>query len=148
MRRGSTLSASGWRQSKCEIDHTRRVADVLPFRCCRRNFISFAVVAGAYRATVRTVREASDGQYQGSSQSSAETRLVAAQRRAQIFGLDGLRNERNQPDLADPDMTNWAKCLRAEAEAGGFALLDPSKISIEESVDHVCERLRIGRSRG
>ena len=35
--------------------------------------------------------------------------------------------------------------LRAEAEAGGFELLDTSKISIEDSVDHVCERLGIGR---
>ena len=30
---GVTLSASGWRQNKCEIVHIRRVADVLPLRC-------------------------------------------------------------------------------------------------------------------
>lgn len=67
MGQGATLSASGWRQNKCEIVHIGRVADVLPFRCFRRNFISFATVAGAYRATVRTVREALNGQYQSSS---------------------------------------------------------------------------------
>jgi hypothetical protein len=59
-----------------------------------------------------------------------------------------LRNERNQPDLANPDMMNWAKFLRGEAEAGGFELLDTSKISIEDSVEYVCGRLGIGRSGG
>ena len=59
-----------------------------------------------------------------------------------------LCNERNQPDLANPDMMNWAKFLRGEAEAGGFELLDTSKISIEDSVEYVCERLGIGRSGG
>ena len=52
-----------------------------------------------------------------------------------------LCNERNQPHLANPDMMNWAKFLRAEAEAGGFELLDTSKISIEESVEYICELL-------
>jgi hypothetical protein len=52
-----------------------------------------------------------------------------------------LCNERNQPDLANAEMMNWAKFLRREAEAGGFELLDTSKISIEESVDYICERL-------
>lgn len=56
-----------------------------------------------------------------------------------------LRNERNQPDLANPDMMNWAKFLRGEAEAGGFELLDTSTISIEDSVEYVCELLGIGR---
>ncbi|MCP3381821.1 AAA family ATPase [Bradyrhizobium sp. CCGUVB4N] len=59
-----------------------------------------------------------------------------------------LCNERNQPDLANPDMMNWAKFLRAEAEAGGFELLDTSKISIEDSVKYVCERLGIEPSGG
>ncbi|MGV7214757.1 hypothetical protein [Bradyrhizobium sp. UFLA05-112] len=52
-----------------------------------------------------------------------------------------LCSERNQPDLANAEMMNWAKFLRREAEAGGFELLDTSKISIEESVSYVCERL-------
>ena len=56
-----------------------------------------------------------------------------------------LINERNQPDLANPDMMNRAKFLRAEAEAGGFELLDTSKISIDDGVDYVCECLGIGR---
>ncbi|MCG2629173.1 ATP-binding protein [Bradyrhizobium sp. WYCCWR 13023] len=59
-----------------------------------------------------------------------------------------LVNERNQPDLANPDMMNWARFLRGEAEAGGFEVLDTSKISIEDSVEYVCERLGIGRSGG
>ena len=59
-----------------------------------------------------------------------------------------LCNERNQPHLANPEMMNWAKFLRCEAEAGGFELLDTSKISIEESVEHICERLGIGQSGG
>ncbi|WP_407113586.1 AAA family ATPase [Bradyrhizobium sp. LMG 9283] len=59
-----------------------------------------------------------------------------------------LCNERNQPDLATPDMMNWARFLQGEAEAGGFELLDTSKISIEESVEYVCRCLGIGRSGG
>jgi hypothetical protein len=59
-----------------------------------------------------------------------------------------LCNERNQPALANAEMMNWAIFLRGEAEACGFELLDTSKISIEESVDHVCERLGTGRSGG
>ena len=57
-----------------------------------------------------------------------------------------LCNERNQPDLANPDMMNWAQFLRDEAERDGFELLDTSKISIDDSVEYVCERLGIGRS--
>ncbi|UPJ63031.1 ATP-binding protein [Bradyrhizobium sp. 191] len=57
-----------------------------------------------------------------------------------------LFNERNQPDLANPDMMNWARFLRGEAEAGGFEVLDTSKISIADSVEYVCERLGIWRS--
>ncbi|MBR0946859.1 hypothetical protein JQ563_38330 [Bradyrhizobium liaoningense] len=59
-----------------------------------------------------------------------------------------LQKDRNQPDLATPDMMNWAKFLQGEAEAGGFELLDTSKISIEDSVQYVCDRLGIGRSGG
>ena len=57
-----------------------------------------------------------------------------------------LCNERKQPELANAEMMNWAKFLRDEAETDGFDLLDTSKISIEESVEYVCERLRTGRS--
>jgi hypothetical protein len=59
-----------------------------------------------------------------------------------------LCNERNQPDLANLDMMNWAKFLRGEAEAGGFELLDTSKISIDESVEYVRERLGTWRPGG
>jgi hypothetical protein len=52
-----------------------------------------------------------------------------------------LCNERNQPDLASAEMMNWAKFLRLEADASGADLLDTSKLSIEESVGYVCERL-------
>jgi hypothetical protein len=54
-----------------------------------------------------------------------------------------LHNERNQPHLANPDMMHWARFLRAEAEAGGCEVLDTSKMSIDESVEYVCERLGI-----
>lgn len=53
-----------------------------------------------------------------------------------------LSNERKQPELANTDMMMWAEFLRREADAGGFEVLDTSKISIEESVDRVCELLR------
>jgi hypothetical protein len=59
-----------------------------------------------------------------------------------------LCNERNQPGLASAEMMNWAKFLRSEAEAGGFELLDTTKLSIEESLEYVCERLGTGRSGG
>lgn len=53
-----------------------------------------------------------------------------------------LSHERKQPELADANMMMWAKFLRREADAGGFEVFDTSKISIEESVAHVCELLR------
>lgn len=53
-----------------------------------------------------------------------------------------LSNERRQPELADAKAMLWADFLRREAEAGGIELLDTSRISVEESVDYVCERLR------
>jgi hypothetical protein len=53
-----------------------------------------------------------------------------------------LCNERKQPELADSKMMMWAEFLRREAETAGFEVLDTSKISIEESVDHVRERLK------
>lgn len=59
-----------------------------------------------------------------------------------------LCNERNQPDLANAAMMIWAKFLRREAEAGGFELLDTSRISIDESVEYIRERLGTWRSGG
>ncbi|MBR1088623.1 hypothetical protein JQ621_14220 [Bradyrhizobium manausense] len=57
-----------------------------------------------------------------------------------------LCHERNQPELANAEMMKWARYLRGEAEADGVELLDTSKMSIEESVDYVCERLGARRS--
>jgi len=57
-----------------------------------------------------------------------------------------LCHERKQPELANPDMMNWSRYLRREAEAGGFEILDTSGISTDQSVDYVCERLGVGRS--
>jgi hypothetical protein len=53
-----------------------------------------------------------------------------------------LCHERKQPELADANMMMWAEFLRREAEAGGFELLDTSRMSVAESVEDVCERLR------
>jgi hypothetical protein len=49
---------------------------------------------------------------------------------------------RKQPELANPAMMNWAALLRREARAGGYEVLDTSKLSLEEAVEHVCARLR------
>ncbi|CCD98106.1 conserved hypothetical protein [Bradyrhizobium sp. STM 3809] len=57
-----------------------------------------------------------------------------------------LCHERNQPDLANPDMMNWARYLREEAEASGSEVLDTSKMSIEDSVEYICRSLGIERS--
>ncbi|MBI1361160.1 MAG: hypothetical protein GC155_12865 [Alphaproteobacteria bacterium] len=53
-----------------------------------------------------------------------------------------LRTFRNQPELASRDMMNWAAFLRREAREGGYEVLDTSGKTLEESVDHVCARLR------
>jgi dephospho-CoA kinase len=49
---------------------------------------------------------------------------------------------RNQPELANPTMMNWAASLRREAQAGGYDVLNTSDMSLEESVEHVCALLR------
>ncbi len=49
---------------------------------------------------------------------------------------------RNQPELANPTMMNWAASLRGEAQAGGYEVLNTSKLSLEQAVEHVCARLR------
>jgi dephospho-CoA kinase len=48
---------------------------------------------------------------------------------------------RNQPELANPTMMNWAAWLRREAQAGGHDVLNTSNISLEEAVEHVCTLL-------
>lgn len=53
-----------------------------------------------------------------------------------------LCHERKQPELANPDMMNWARFLWGEAEAGGFELLDTSGISLDESVEYVRKCLK------
>jgi hypothetical protein len=53
-----------------------------------------------------------------------------------------LREERRQPELADAKMLIWAEFLKREAEADALEVLDTSRISIEESVDYVCKRLK------
>jgi hypothetical protein len=49
---------------------------------------------------------------------------------------------RNQPELANPTMMNWAASLRREAQAGGYEVLNTSKLSLERAVDHVSALLR------
>jgi dephospho-CoA kinase len=53
-----------------------------------------------------------------------------------------LLTHRNQPDLANPNMMNWAAFLRREAQADGYEVLDTSKISLEAGVEHVCRLLQ------
>jgi energy-coupling factor transporter ATP-binding protein EcfA2 len=52
-----------------------------------------------------------------------------------------LRLERNQPDLADDTMMDWARYLRREAVRGGHPILDTSALSLAESVERVLARL-------
>ncbi len=52
-----------------------------------------------------------------------------------------LSVERDQPDLADANMMNWAAYLRREAQASGFDILDTSRLSLKQSVDGVLKRL-------
>lgn len=44
---------------------------------------------------------------------------------------------RNQPELANPDMMNWARFLRREAREEGRTILDTSSLSVAQSVDFV-----------
>jgi dephospho-CoA kinase len=48
-----------------------------------------------------------------------------------------LKNERNQPELANAQMMNWAAYLRAEAKTADISILDTSRQSLAESVEHV-----------
>jgi hypothetical protein len=53
-----------------------------------------------------------------------------------------LVTQRNQPELANPTMMNWAASLRREAQAGGYDVLNTSNISLRQAVEHVCTLLR------
>jgi hypothetical protein len=54
-----------------------------------------------------------------------------------------LQTERGQPDLANPTMMNWARCLREEALAAGSEILDTGRIPFPDCVNHVCRYLGI-----
>ncbi|PCK81531.1 hypothetical protein CPT34_08340 [Rhizobium sophoriradicis] len=44
---------------------------------------------------------------------------------------------RRQPELANPEMMNWANYLREEARARGCEILDTSAMSVEQAVSRV-----------
>lgn len=48
-----------------------------------------------------------------------------------------LRHDRNQAELANEQMMDWAAYLRAEANNAGVSILDTSKQCLAESVEHV-----------
>ena len=52
-----------------------------------------------------------------------------------------LVTERRQPELANPEMMNWAAYLRREAKNAGCDVLDTSEVSLEHSVEQVCAYL-------
>ena len=51
--------------------------------------------------------------------------------------LSRLHGERGRPDLANPKMMSWAEYLRREARAGGYAILDTSALTLDQSTDRV-----------
>jgi shikimate kinase len=53
-----------------------------------------------------------------------------------------LSLEREQPELADENMTNWARYLRREAKGSGCEILDTSALSLDQCILHVMARLR------
>lgn len=54
---------------------------------------------------------------------------------------------RNQPELANATMMNWAAYLRKEAREAGYEILDTSQTSLEASVARVCLHLMDRRPR-
>ena len=52
-----------------------------------------------------------------------------------------LHEERQQPELANPDMMNWADYLRRDARKRGCEILDTSQIPLDPCVDFVMTRL-------
>ncbi len=53
-----------------------------------------------------------------------------------------LTVEREQPELANADMMNWARYLRREARRGACEILDTSRLSLEQCIIEVMARLR------
>jgi RNase adaptor protein for sRNA GlmZ degradation len=54
--------------------------------------------------------------------------------------IDRLSVNRMQPELAGPDMLNWARYLRSEAEVTGIEILDTSYLSVRDSVEIVLQQ--------
>jgi predicted kinase len=52
-----------------------------------------------------------------------------------------LSTERNQPELDNPVMTNWATYLRNEAIAAGIEILDTGRVAFSECVERICGHL-------
>jgi adenylate kinase family enzyme len=50
--------------------------------------------------------------------------------------------EREQPELANEDMMNWARYLRREAKGCGCEILDTAAVSLDQCIIHVMSRLR------
>jgi hypothetical protein len=46
--------------------------------------------------------------------------------------------ERNQPELANPTMLNWARFLRDEADRGGHEILDTSVDTLDVCIERIC----------
>ena len=57
-----------------------------------------------------------------------------------------LELERQQPQLANEHMMNWARYLRREAGKYGCEILDTSKLPLERCISHVMSRLDIPTS--
>jgi energy-coupling factor transporter ATP-binding protein EcfA2 len=53
-----------------------------------------------------------------------------------------LSLEREQAELANEIMMDWARYLRCEAEGSGCEILDTSTLSLEQCIIHVMARLR------
>lgn len=53
-----------------------------------------------------------------------------------------LSIDRNQSDLANPTMMNWAAFLRREARESGYEALDTTRLTLEASVERVYALLR------
>jgi hypothetical protein len=49
---------------------------------------------------------------------------------------------RRQPELANPDMMNWARYLRQQAKERGCQILDTTAISLDDAVEYVMARLK------
>jgi energy-coupling factor transporter ATP-binding protein EcfA2 len=49
---------------------------------------------------------------------------------------------REQPELANQNMMNWARYLRREAKDGGCEILDTTALSLDQCIIHVMARLR------